>query len=230
MFSRLLLPFGIIRPSHIVAPFAQDGRSLEYPLPQGVGASDFLRYWDTANRDWRQLSGPRPPHALLDQVDYQGKLSSQLANPLGQKVVYQRSGSWLTADVIPAQIIADGTLNWYASENTDELHYLAAMFNAPALADFFKDYCRASDRHFQMSPVENLPIPQFDPDNQHHANLAAQSMLAHQRVAAIVAERQAAALRTARNYILNDPAMQPILAAIDQSARAILPNYCSGGG
>ena len=143
-------------------------------------------------------------------MDYQGKLSSQLANPLGLKVVYQRSGSWLAASVIPAQIIADGTLNWYASENTDELHYLAAIFNAPALADFFKDHCRSSDRHFQMSPVENLPIPQFDPDNQHHANLAAQSMLAHQRVATIVAERQAAARRTARNYILNDPAMQPI--------------------
>ena len=230
LFSRLLLPFGLSGQSHIIAPFAQDGRSLEYSLPQGAGASEFLLYWSRADLDWRQYSSERPPHTLLDQVDYQGKLSSQLANPLGLKVVYQRSGSWLTAGVIPAQIIADGTLNWYASENTDELHYLAAIFNAPALADFFKDHCRSSDRHFQMSPVENLPIPQFDPDNQHHANLAAQSMLAHQRVAAIVAERQAAALRTARNYILNDPAMQPILAGIDQSARAILPNYCSGGG
>ena len=230
LFSRLLLPFGIIRPSHIIAPFAQDGRSLEYPLPQGVGASEFLRYWSRADLDWRQYSSGRPPHTLLDQIDYQGKLSSQLDTGKPEKLVYNSSGSNLTSAVVTSDLILSHTLYWIACETSEENHYLSAIFNARCLREFFRDACRASDRHFMLLPVQNLPIPQFDPDNQHHANLAAQSMLAHQRVAAIVAERQAAARRTARNYILNDPAMQPILAGIDQSARAILPNYCSGGG
>ena len=230
LFSRLLLPFGIIRPSHIIAPFAQDGRNLEYPLPQGVGASEFLRYWSRADLDWRQYSSGRPPHTLLDQIDYQGKLSSQLDTGKPEKLVYNSSGSNFTSAVVTNELILSHTLYWIACETSEENHYLSAIFNARCLREFFRDACRASDRHFMLLPVQNLPIPQFDPDNQHHANLAAQSMLAHQRVAAIVAERQAAARRTARNYILNDPAMQPILAAIDQSARAILPNYCSGGG
>ena len=34
-------------------------------------------------------------------------------------------------------------------------------------------------------------------------------------------------LRIARDDALRDPAMQPILAAIDESARAILPAYCA---
>ena len=229
LFSRLLLPFGLVGQSHIIAPFAADGRRLESGPPQGAGVTDFLYYWDRADRDWRLLSGPRPPLSLLDQVDYQGKLSSQLGNTAAQKLVYQRSGAWLMASVIPGQIIADGTLNWYASDSVDELHYLAAIFNAPALADFYKDYCRASDRHFQMSPVQNLPIPKFDAGNEHHANLAMQSQAAHARVAALVAERQAARRRINRNDVLNDAAMQPILAAIDAAARAILPDYCAGG-
>ena len=227
LFSRLLLPFGVTGLSHIIAPFSQDGRSLETGLPQGDGAADFRLYWDKADYDWRQYSGPRPPLTLLDQVDYQGKLSSQLGNTHDQKIIYQRSGSWLMASVTAAQIIADGTLNWYVSENSDELHYLSAVFNAAVLSDFFKDYCRASDRHFQMAPVQNLPIPKFDAANEHHVNLAAQSELAHQRVEALVAERQAAKRKITRNDVLNDRAMQPILASIDESARAILPNYCS---
>ena len=227
LFSRLLLPFGATGQSHIIAPFTQDGRRLETGLPQGDDAADFRLYWDNADRDWRRLSGPRPPHTLLDQVDYQGKLSSQLGKPEPSKVVYQRSGSWLISSVVPAQIIADGTLNWYASDDENELHYLAAIFNAPGLAEFFKEYCRASDRHFQMGPVENLPIPRFDPKNEHHASLSAQSGLAHQRVTAMVAERQAGRRRINRNDVLRDRDMQPILDSIDQSARAILPDYCS---
>ena len=226
LFSRLLLPFGAIGYSNVIAPFAQDGRSLEIGLPQGNRAGDFRSYWDNADRDWRRLSGPRPPDTLLDQVDYQGKLSSQLSDQHGNKVIYQRSGSWLISCVIPSRIIVDGTLNWYTSDKENEIHYLSAIFNAPSLAEFFKEHCRASDRHFQMAPVQNLPIPSYNARNKHHANLAAQSALAHRRVAALVAQRQQAGLKITRNDVLNDPAMQPILASIDGSVRAILPDYC----
>ena len=124
-------------------------------------------------------------------------------------------------------MIADGTLNWFASDNECELHYLAAIFNAPALAEFFNRACRYSDRHFQMLPVQNLPIPAYDGGNAHHAELAAQSQAAHRRVAALVAERQSARRRTSRNDVLRDTGLQTILAEIDAGVRAILPDYCS---
>ena len=228
VFSRLLLPFGATGQSHIIAPFAQDGRNLETSLPQGDEAAAFRLYWDNADRDWRKLSGPRPPNTLLDQVDYQGKLSSQLASDSGPcKVVYRKSGAWLESSVIDASLIADGTLYWYSSSETLELHYLAAVFNAVCLADFFSNAGRLSDRDFHTGPVRNLPIPKFDAGDEHHANLSAQSEKAHRRVAALVAERRAAKGNAARNDVLNDRAMQPILASIDQSVRAILPDYCS---
>ncbi len=55
LFSRLLLPFGVIRHSYIIAPFSQDGSSLETGLPQGDGASDFRSFWDRADYDWRHV-------------------------------------------------------------------------------------------------------------------------------------------------------------------------------
>ena len=78
-----------------------------------------------------------------------------------------------------------------------------------------------------MLPVQNLPIPAYDSDNEHHANLAAQSQLAHQRVATLVAERQSAKRRINRNDVLRDTVMQTILGAIDESVRAIFPEYCT---
>jgi hypothetical protein len=228
LFSRLLLPFGITALSNVIAPFSEDGRSLDRSLPQGEGAAEFRQYWDLADRDWRKSSGPRPPHSLLDQVDYQGKLSAQLANEVGKcKVVYRKSGQWLSSAVVESRLIADGTLYWYSSPQGEELHYLAAVFNAPCLADFFSNAGRLSDRDFHTGPVRNLPIPAYDPGNADHANLAAQSELAHEQVAALVAERQAGGRKITRNDVLRDQAMQPILARIDESARAILPDYCS---
>ena len=71
------------------------------------------------------------------------------------------------------------------------------------------------------------PIPAYDGGDGHHANLARQSRRAHERVAALIAERRQRRLRIARDDVLRDPAMQPILAAIDESARATLPDYCA---
>ena len=227
LFSRQLLPFGTLGHSNVIAPFAKDGRSLLARMPQGADARRFRLFWDWADHAWRENSSGRPPLTLIDRIDYQNKLSTQLGVGQARRVAYQRSGSWVSACVVRSGVILDGTLNWFASGNVDELRYLAAILNAQALADFFKNECRYSDRHFQMLPVENLPIPAYDMDDEHHANLARQSRRAHERVAALIAERQEMRLRIARDDVLCDPAMQPILSAIDESARAVLPDYCA---
>ncbi len=243
LFSRLVVPFGTTGKSHIIAPFSESGRGLVSPSEiTGENTFNFKLYWDNANRDWQEHSGGRPPLTLLDQIDYQGKLSSQIAQQkYDEKVVYGRSGARLEACVVSSLTIADGTLNWFGSSDVSELHYLSAIFNAGCLAEFFKNGCRYSDRHFQMLPVQNLPIPAYDADNDHHANLAAQSVLAHERVAEIVAERQYRPLMIGnrplmigdrplaigRGDVLDDDAIKPILESIDDSVRQILPAYCS---
>ena len=227
LFSRLLLPFGVIRHSNIIAPFAPDARSLETGLPQGGDASEFRLYWDIADRDWRKFSSPRPPLTLLDQVDYQRKLSSQLRAKQITRVVYNSSGSYLSSAVVSSTLALSHTLYWTSCLIPRGNHYLSAIFNARCLQAFFKESCQKTDRHFMLLPVQNLPIPRFAPYNMHHNILAVQSKLAQGRVAALVAERQAEGRKTNRNNVLNDPAMQPILARIDELVRVILPEYCS---
>ena len=228
LFSRLLIPFGTLGRSNVIAPFAKDGRSLLARLPQGADARRFRSFWGWADEQCRGKGSGRPPITLVDRIDYQGKLSAQLGrgrSPL--KVVYPKSGSRLAAAVISSGTIADGTCYWHAAATAAEAHYLSAVFNAQCLSPFFSEQCRNSDRDFHKGPVENLPIPAYDASDEHHANLARQSRRAHERVAALVAERQGLGLRIGRNDVLRDAAMQPLLAAIDESARAILPDYCA---
>lgn len=227
LFSRLLAPFGTTAHSHIIAPFSADGHSLAGLNSLGENSIDFRLYWDSANRAWREHSGSRPPLTLVDQIDYQGKLSSQLNHPTDKKVVYRKSGSYLEACVVSSQTIADGTLYWYVSADQNELHYLAAIFNSPCLQEFFKNACRYSDRDFHTGPVRNLPIPGYAAADERHADLAAASVSAHQRVAALLAERQSRSLRTTRKDVLSDPALKSLLSRIDRSVRQILPAYCS---
>ena len=227
IFSRLLLPFGTSGHSHIIAPFAADGASLLETPPQEADVSRFRRYWDAADEKWRAISSNRPPYTLTAQVDWLGKLSAQLGKSQSAKVVYNASGSNLVAAVIGSDKITSHNTYWALFDDPAQAHYLAAVFNAGCLRQFFREACQASDKDFMLLPVQNLPIPAFDAGNEQHANLAAQSRLAHQRVAALVAEQAAGRRKINRNDVLRDGAMQPLLTSIDQSVRAILPDYCS---
>ena len=226
LFSRLLLPFGTTGHSHIIAPFDADSKSVMESLPHGNDVQRFNLYWSEANADYVQIKSPKSPETLAKRVDLFGNLSAQLKIDL-PKIVYSTSGSIMTAAIVSSDVVISHSLYWTAPQDLAAGHYLAAIFNAKCLGDFFKDACRASDRSFMLLPVQNLPIPAYDGGNEHHAELAAQSQRAHARVAALVAERQSARRRINRNDVLRDAALQAILAEIDAGVRAILPDYCS---
>ena len=226
LFSRLLLPFGTTGFSHIIGPFATDGKSVMPMLPTGNDVQKFNLYWSEADADYQQIKSPKSPPTLANRIDLFGNLSTQL-NTANDRVVYTSSGSNLTAAVISDDTVASHSLYWTVCADPAANHYLAAIFNASCLGEFFKEACRASDRSFMLLPIQNLPIPAYNAGNPHHASLAAQSHLAHQRVAALVSERQALGRRINRNEVLRDDAMQPILAGIDAAVRAILPDYCA---
>ena len=233
LFSKHIVPFGVIGNLNIIAPFSDDGKEVLRTFPEGDDAQDFNIYWARAASDYARIKKPKSPSPLANQIDYLGKLSRRLQNS-GKAVVYTQAGSWLASAIVPASTVIDSTLYWFAADQELELHYLSAVFNSPALADFFHHAGRASDRHFHTGPIRNLPIPAYDANNVHHANLAAQSILAHKRVADIVAERQGGGMmfggrdvRLGRRDVLGDDAIKPILESIDGSVREILPEYCS---
>ena len=227
LFSRLLLPFGTVGHSHMIAPFTEDGKAVLQDWPQGDNIERFSLYWASANADYVRTKRPKSPDTLAKMVDYISHLTAQLQCENEYKVIYNSSGGNLHSAVVSTDIVLSHTLCWISLSSRDANHYLSAIFNARCLSEFFRVACRASDRDFIHLPVQNLPIPAYDAGNAHHANLAAQSQLAHERVAALVAERQASGRRINRNDVLRDGAMQPILASIDDSVRAILPDYCS---
>lgn len=227
LFSKHVIPFGTIGQLNIIAPFADDDSSVLRDFPQGDNAQQFNLYWSTANADYIQTKKPKSPATLAMQIDHIGKLSARLRVIDTPAIVYTQAGSWLASTVVSPGTVIDSTLYWFSTDQQEELYYLAAVFNAPALADFFHVAGRASDRHFHTGPIRNLPILAYDAGNEHHANLAAQSHLAHDLVDTLLAERSASSRRINRNGVLRDGAMQPILASIDESVRAILPDYCS---
>ena len=226
LFSKHILPFGTTGHLNIIAPFADDNSAVLRELPQGQGVQSFNLYWSEANADYIQIKKPKSPANLATRIDYVHNLSARMQKIDMPAVVYTQAGAWLASAVVPAGTVIDSTLYWLATASEDEVHYLAAVFNALALAEFFHIAGRASDRHFHTGPIRNLPIPAYDGGNEHHANLAAQSRRAHKRVAALVAERQAGGRRINRNDVLRDTAIQPILSSIDASVRAILPAFC----
>ena len=223
IFSKHLLPFGITGHLNIIAPFSADGKSVLRELPQGQGIQRFIKYWDAADADYRRIKKQKSPDILAARVDYVRQISARLMAFDTHAVVYSQAGSWLDSALVPPGTVIDSTLFWFAASELEELHYLAAIFNAPALAEFFHIAGRASDRHFHSGPVRNLPIPKFNARRRRHTDLAVQSAAAHARVAALAAERR----KLTRSEVLSDAAMQPILAAIDAAVRAILPDYCA---
>ena len=227
LFSQQLLPFGTTGRYYVIAPFAEDGASLVNEMPAGSDTENFRLYWDLADQDYRDRRGAKSPVSLTDRLDRGRALSAQLNPTNNFKVVYNGIGNYINATVVSSSDIINHNQYWYSSCDANCNHYLAAVLNAGCLVTFFQEACKPTDRTFMLLPVQNLPIPAYDAGNGHHANLAAQSQRAHRRVAALVAERQASRRRVNRNDVLRDGAMQPILASIDESARAILPAYCS---
>ena len=226
LFSKHIVPFGVIGNLNIIAPFSDDDKEVLRTFPDGHNAQDFNIYWARASSDYDRIRKPKSPAPLANQIDFRGKLTRRLQNN-GKAVVYTQAGAWLESAVVQASTVIDSTLYWFAADCELELHYLSAVFNSPALADFFHHAGRGSDRHFHTGPIRKLPIPAYDANDVHHANLATQSDLAHQIVDAIVAERQSRGLKVSRRDVLNSAALQSILESIDASVRQILPAYCS---
>ena len=219
VFSKHLIPFGVTGHLNVVAPTSASGTSLVRGLPSGDDATEFRMYWSSADQAYRQTRRSKSAPDLLSQIDYLGKLSARLAKVRKRCMVYNAAGSWLTGAVVEAGYVVDSTLYWVSSDNDDELHYLAAVFNAPALSRFFHEQVRKSDRHFHMGPIQSLPIPAYDANDANHQLLVKASRAAHRRVAKFDSVK--------RDAVLADTYVRRNLAQIDEAVRELLPEYCT---
>ena len=138
---------------------------------------------------------------LLEQLDYYGKLSSQLEwrHEPGDRqirIVYGGWGAPTAALLQDDDAIVDYKLFWIRCKDAQEANYLLAIINSDALAEGVNKYTTpnwAGKTRDLQKHLWKLPIPAFDAGNARHVELAA----AGEAAAAGVAE-QLAALRSAR--------------------------------
>lgn len=218
IFSTNMVPFGTRGHLNVVAPVTTDGTNLTKEIPSGDQAADFRDFWIKADLDYRQTRTAKSAPDLLSQIDNRGKLSARLSVINRPCVCYNTSGSWLSSAVVEAGNLVDTTLYWMSSDDVNELHYMAAVFNAPALKTFFNE-CRTSDRHFHMGPIQSLPIPAYDADDATHQQLVKASRAAHRRVAKLDSVK--------RDAVLADTYVRRNLSQIDAAVRELLPEYCT---
>jgi methylase of polypeptide subunit release factors len=146
---------------------------------------------------WQQNKKETTKETLAQWFNYQNKLTAQSAAP-GYFVVYGAAGSNLAASVIdthnlpiingaqPRAFVVDHTAYWYRTTLKDEAYYLSALLNAPCIDAAIKSGQTRGlfgERHIHRRPFEVCAIPQFNPNDPLHQQLAVLSQAAHAAIA-----------------------------------------------
>ena len=134
--------------------------------------------WRAVSSLWEANKAAANKIDLVGQLDYYGKLSSQLAwrqNSSGRliRVVYSGSGT-PTAALLPDEGLVDYTLYWTVCNDLREAHYLLAIINSDALYAAVTPLMAKGQfgaRHLQKH-LWKLPIPEFDPGNLLHITVS----------------------------------------------------------
>ena len=159
--------------------------------------------WRTISRLWDENKQPVNRMDLLRQLDYYGKLSTQLEwrhDPGGRsaRVVYNQSGLPTAALLHHDQHLVDYTLFWIACSDVQEANYLLAIINSQALYESVASLMPKGQygaRHLEKH-LWKLPIPEFDAGDSLHVEVSGAG-----EVAAQGAAEQLAALRRERERV-----------------------------
>ena len=135
--------------------------------------------WQTVSRLWEGNKALANNLNLLSQLDYMGKLSSQLEwqdNPDGRPVrlVYTSSGQPTAAILYDETALVGNVLFWVACRNTEEANYLLAIINSEALYSTVSGIMPKGQfgaRHLHKH-LWKLAIPEFDPAQELHVTIA----------------------------------------------------------
>ena len=175
-----LLPYRVAEPLLALLP-AVDGRLLrtEDQMALYPGLADWWRRAEDLWNDHRK----NEELSLIDQLDWVGKMSSQLPPPR-LRVIYNSSGMHVAAAKLrDPRGVLNNKLYWCAARSEEEADYLCALLNSPVATEFVRPLMSyGKDERDIHKHVWKLPIPEFDPTNRALARLAELGALA-ERVA-----------------------------------------------
>ena len=204
-----IVPYATLDPLRAVLPLKRG----EHEVPtskNGVGGirlgglSQRMRdRWRIVSNLWEANRAAATKMNLSGQLDYYGKLSSQLEwqrapeiRPV--RIAYAGSGRPTAALVSDETMLIDYTLFWVACKDMEEASYLLAIINSEALYEGVQPLMPKGQfgaRHVQKQ-LWKLPIPEFDSEDSLHAVVSEAG-----RVAAEGAAERLARLRQDRGEV-----------------------------
>ena len=180
-----VVPYAMLEPLRATLPF----RRGEFQIPSTGGGVGGIRLgglsqrmrtrWRIVSRLWEENRSAANKMDLLGQLDYFGKLSSQLewrqdSGDRPVRVVYTKSGEPTAALLRDNEALIDHLLYWIACKSIDEANYLLTIINSNtlygAVASLMpKGQFGARDLHKHLW---KLPIPGFDSCNPLHVRVS----------------------------------------------------------
>ena len=204
-----LAPYACLDPLKALLPIRKSDREIQFD-PDGVGGirlgglERWMRdRWQTVSGLWERHKAAATKLSLVGQLDYYGKLSSQLEwqrSPGDRtvRVVYTQAGQPTAALLKDKEAIVDTRLYWITCRDIDEANYLLAIINSEALYAGVMRYMSkgqfgARDLHKHLWKI---PIPEHDADSMLHAEVSEAG-----KAAAVGAARELADLRENRGTV-----------------------------
>ena len=205
-----IVPYATLAPLQAVLPL----RRGEYNILTGEdgvggirlgGLSQRMRdRWRIISRLWEENSAAANKLNLIQQLDYYGKLSSQLEwrhEPGNRRIriVYAGWGAPTAALLRDDEATVDYKLFWVTCRDVQEANYLMAIINSDILAEAVNKFTTpnwAGNTRDLQKHLWKLPIPLFNPDEPMHTAVSEAG-----RVAAEGAAKRLAQLRQQRDRV-----------------------------
>ncbi len=181
-----LVPYASLNPLKVLLPVRRGSTKIEHDggAPNGIAPIAMSRRmrsrWSDINRIWEENKRSGYRLTLIQQLDYYGKLSSQInwtrdktERPI--RIVYNQSGTPTAAVLEDDSAIVDYKLYWVACRDLEEAHFLLAVINSDALAEAVNRYTTpnwAGKTRDLQKHLWRLPIPEFDGGNSLHVSIA----------------------------------------------------------
>lgn len=178
VLGETIAPFRLLEPVTAVIPL--DGlKPLDAAAASEAGHRHLAAWLRDTEAKWTANSNKGteglPRMTLLARINHMSGLSAQAGQP-SVRVLYTKAGTRLSAVTIAADdAVVDHMAYWAPARSAEEAAYLVAIINSAAVLAKVTDLQpqgQRDKRHFD-NLVWTLPIPEYDPADALHRDLAA---------------------------------------------------------
>lgn len=219
-----VLPFCALKPARFILPLRRitHADKTETDLSWDWDGADDNMFWKNCRNAYARHRSKNAPRMLDDRCLYNGDLDAQLKYG-GPAVVYNKSGSNVSAVPLRRLPITNVTLYWVRCRTFDEAKYLSSILNADAMHGAIMSTKKGS-LDIASEPFREIPMRRFDPKNEAHAKLARLAVEC-ESVGRKAAGRAVGGLNAQRGAVRDALRKSGHMGRIDGLCAEILPDY-----